>query len=382
MTNIGNNEIWVFLSHSNKDFERVRILRNLLEDNGFRPIMLYLRSKEDPSKTEELRQLIYDEIDHRNRFIYCKSPNAEASKWVDEEVKYIKSKDRIFETVNIELSESKIKEQLDGFRKKSNIFISYQRNDIELAKSIAHRLKKYEFNVWIDFSDLRAGDIFQEEIKKALLNAVNNGYVITLLNERIITPHSWTRAELKMALQNVEHPERSIIPVIQDHTLWDKIREDDELRVLHNIIAIDSSVVEPERRCDYIVDEIIMRVLPPGAILAHAQNFEKGFYGQIDIQEAQKIYSICFKIAERQEKNGNTAGYGVLGYCYEHGYGTEKRLEMALEYYREAVKSYPRYQDDYMRIYKQLYGDEIIQHNDSFGFGDIFKRIWKKIIAK
>ena len=85
-----NNEIWVFLSHSNKDFEQVRILRNLLEENGFRPIMLYLRSKEDPSKAEELRQLIYDEIDHRNWFIYCKSPNAESSKWVDEEVKYVK----------------------------------------------------------------------------------------------------------------------------------------------------------------------------------------------------------------------------------------------------------------------------------------------------
>ena len=77
MSNLQDNEIWVFLSHSNKDFEKVRILRNLLEENGFRPIMLYLRSKEDPSKVDELRQLIFDEIDHRNRFIYCKSPNAE-----------------------------------------------------------------------------------------------------------------------------------------------------------------------------------------------------------------------------------------------------------------------------------------------------------------
>ena len=217
MADNDNNEIWVFLSHSNKDFERVRTLRNLLEDNGFRPIMLYLRSKEDPSKTEELRQLIYDEIDHRNRFIYCKSPNAEASKWVDEEVKYIKSKDRIFETVNIELPESEIKEQLDGFRKKSNIFISYQREDVELARLIAERLKKYEFNVWIDYSDLRAGIIYEEEIKKALLKAVNNGYVITLLNERILNLNGWTRAELIMALRKGDHPERSIIPIIQNH---------------------------------------------------------------------------------------------------------------------------------------------------------------------
>lgn len=74
-----------------------------------------------------------------------------------------------------------------------------------------------------------------------------------------------------------------------------------------------------------------MRVLPPGAILAHAQNFEKGFYGYVDFQEAPKPYSICFIIAERQERMGNSAGYGVLGYCYEHGYGSEKSLGMALE---------------------------------------------------
>lgn len=103
--------------------------------------MLYLRSKEDSSKVEELRQLIFDEIDHRNRFIYCKSPNAEASRWVDEEIQYIKSKDRIFETIDIEQSETGIIEQLNDFRKKSNIFISYPRDDTELAKSIANRLK-------------------------------------------------------------------------------------------------------------------------------------------------------------------------------------------------------------------------------------------------
>lgn len=377
-----DNKIWVFLSHSNKDFEQVRTLRNLLEDNGFRPIMLYLRSKEDPSKTEELRQLIYDEIDHRSRFIYCKSPNAEASKWVDEEVKYIKSKDRIFETVNIELPESEMKEQLDGFRKKSNIFISYPREDVELAESIANRLKKYEFNVWIDFSDLRAGVNFQEVIINALLKAVNNGYVITLLNERILNLNGWTRAELIMALRKGDHPERSIIPVIQNPILWDNIREDNELRILHNINAIDSSVVEPENRCDFIVDEIIMRVLPPGAILAHAQNFEKGFYGQVDFQEARKLYGICFKIAERQEKMGNTAGHGVLGYCYEHGYGTEKSLGMAMGYYREAAKSNPRYQDDYRRIYKQLYGNEIIQNNKKGGLWDKIKRLWQKRVEK
>ena len=356
-----NNEIWVFLSHSNKDFERVRTLRNLLEENGFRPIMLYLRSKEDPSKAEELRQLIYDEIDHRNRFIYCKNPNAEVSTWVQDEITYIKSKDRIFETININLPESSIKEQLDDFRRGSNIFISYQREDFELAKTIATRLRKYEFNVWIDYSDLRAGTIFQEQIQNALLNAIKNGYLITLLSEKVLDTQGLTRAELIMALQKGIHIERCIIPIIQDSLLWKQIGEDAELQSLHNIDAIDSSLVDPAMRSDFIVDEVIKRILPPGAIFSHAQNFESGYYGLLDIEEAKKLYTICFQIAERQEKMGNTSGYGILGYCYEHGYGTDKNLGFAIEYYREAAKSFPKYQDDYRRLCHNLYDSEDVK---------------------
>lgn len=133
-----------------------------------------------------------------------------------------------------------IKRQLDNFRKKTNYFISYQRDDTKLAKAIVNRLKKYEFNVWIDFSYIRAGVNFQEEIKNALLKAVNNGYVITLLNERILNLKGRTRAEFIMALRKGDHPERSIISIIQNHTLWDIIREDNKFQILHNINAIDS----------------------------------------------------------------------------------------------------------------------------------------------
>ena len=31
---------WVFVSHSTKDFEKVRLVRNALEESGFRPILL------------------------------------------------------------------------------------------------------------------------------------------------------------------------------------------------------------------------------------------------------------------------------------------------------------------------------------------------------
>lgn len=36
MTDYSNNEIWVFLSHSNKDYEKVRQVRNMLEEQSFK----------------------------------------------------------------------------------------------------------------------------------------------------------------------------------------------------------------------------------------------------------------------------------------------------------------------------------------------------------
>jgi len=189
-----NNEIWVFLSHSNKDYEKVRQVRNLLEEQTFRPLMFFLCCLDDD---QEIDNLIKREIDHRTRFIYCESENSKESKWVQEEVKYIKSKDRVFETINLDLPITEIKKQLDNFRKKANIFISYQRDDTKLAKAIYNRLRKYEFNVWIDSENIQTDGIFSRQTEDAILNAVNNGYVIALLNERILNPQGWTRVELK-----------------------------------------------------------------------------------------------------------------------------------------------------------------------------------------
>ena len=38
-------DLWIFLSHSNKDYESVRKVRNLLEDEGRRPLMFFLKKR-------------------------------------------------------------------------------------------------------------------------------------------------------------------------------------------------------------------------------------------------------------------------------------------------------------------------------------------------
>ena len=75
--------IWVFLSHSNKDYEKVRQVRNILEQQGYRPLMFFLNCLNDDNEIDEL---IKREIDSREKFILCDSKNAQNSKWVQEEV--------------------------------------------------------------------------------------------------------------------------------------------------------------------------------------------------------------------------------------------------------------------------------------------------------
>lgn len=49
-----NNDIWVFLSHSNKDYEKVREVRNLLEEQNFRPLMFFLNCLNDDEEIDSL----------------------------------------------------------------------------------------------------------------------------------------------------------------------------------------------------------------------------------------------------------------------------------------------------------------------------------------
>lgn len=57
-----NNGIWVFLSHSNKDYDKVRTVRNILEEHGFRPLMFFLKCLDD-DKNEVLQDFVWVKLD-------------------------------------------------------------------------------------------------------------------------------------------------------------------------------------------------------------------------------------------------------------------------------------------------------------------------------
>lgn len=135
---------WVFLSHSNKDYEKVRQVRNILEEQGFRPLMFFLNCLEDE---DEIDSLIKREIDSRKRFILCDSQNAQNSKWVQEEVLYIKERKRLWEKVNIDSSIEEIKNALCRFQARNIIYINGTSDDEEIVEAIKLYLQERGFVV-------------------------------------------------------------------------------------------------------------------------------------------------------------------------------------------------------------------------------------------
>ena len=76
----GNREGgYVFISHSHLDIDKVRILRNRMEEEGFEPLCFYLKCL---TEEDEITGLIQREIDAREWFVYVDSKNARNSDWV------------------------------------------------------------------------------------------------------------------------------------------------------------------------------------------------------------------------------------------------------------------------------------------------------------
>ena len=82
---------WIFLSHSSKDIDKVRIIRNEFEKYSHNPLAFHLRclNADTPEGKLELDNLIKREIDSREWFVFCESDAARKSQYVNMEKEYI-----------------------------------------------------------------------------------------------------------------------------------------------------------------------------------------------------------------------------------------------------------------------------------------------------
>ena len=312
-----NNEIWVFLSHSNKDYEKVRQVRNMLEEQSLRPLMFFLHCLNDD---DEIDSLIKREIDCRTRFILCDSENARKSQWVKKEVEYIKSQNRICETIDLSKSMDEIMSTLQDFINKTRIFISYNREEYELAEMVYNRLSRLDFAVYID----RAWDFnstYHQNYKDALDFLENsvvkaNGYVIAIMNERVLNPNSGSRYELIKAIRDNKTTGKvtpNIIPIATQDSIVELIRQDGELSSLVgcNIQSIDG--LDKEKQCDEIVKRVITQLMTPGSIKVLADNLSKGIYGDTNAKEAEFLYGLLDDADEEHVLKSKSGSFFIDG---------------------------------------------------------------------
>ena len=203
---------YVFVSHSHLDIQEVRKIRNFLEKEGMEPILFYLRCMDggDEEKLASLKKLIFDEIDAREFFLYVGSKNAQASKWVQEELDYIR-KTRPQRLVAIDLSETEnfTTEKLARLVRGMRVFISSSARDRELVERVTNALKASDFRVYDTSSSLSPAFSWEASLSQNFTELSKEGCVIALLTENGVRSQF-----LKYELQSAVEKNVPILPVV------------------------------------------------------------------------------------------------------------------------------------------------------------------------
>lgn len=197
---------WIFLSHSHRDLDKVRQIRDVLERKGHNPLIFFLKCLEDDGS--ELPDLLRREIGARTWFILCDSPNARSSKWVQEEVKMIKSLEgKVFEIVDLSKDLQAELHKLAAISKRATIFLSYADRDADIAQRVSVALTRADFRV---FQDIDFGRTIQSAIDESLAN----GFVMLLLSLNSLLS-DYCKEETDYALRKAHASQQSnVIPVL------------------------------------------------------------------------------------------------------------------------------------------------------------------------
>lgn len=236
---IGNN-IWVFLSHSNKDYDRVCQVRNYLEKKHYRPLMFFLNCIDD---SDELDSLIKREIDSRERFILCNSSNARESSWVQREVEYIKSKKRVYAEIDLEGTWDQIVTAIEKYSENISVYLSYQKDAEGIAGSVRDYLRSnhffcndYTLNNHPHFEDLEDLKIFHSSI----LNSIVRGLTVFITSSFASYIESLLNLQLLMEYHGNQWMNKCLFVVNRDIPEAKELIENPTL----NVIVYDSFLTE------------------------------------------------------------------------------------------------------------------------------------------
>ena len=243
------NGAWVFVSHSNHDLRKVRLVRNKVEELGHNPILFFLKSL---SETSELDDLIRREILARDWFLLCDSEHARNSKWVQQEIEIVRGDpEKVFETIDLEDSLEPQWKKIEKLTQRATVFLSYARQDRELVQEVANIFRASDYRVGLD-SEAAPGSNLQQVIGEAIKQAIDQGFVLVFLSSASLSS-DWVRYETEYALElSKSQVTNRVVPV-----LIEKLDNLLELPLsLRNIQYFDLTLGEFEPRTKQLISHL------------------------------------------------------------------------------------------------------------------------------
>ena len=249
----------------------------MLEKRKFKPLMFFLKCLENDT---EIDSLIKREIDCRYRFILCDSANAQASKWVQEEVRYIKEeKKRYCETVNLDtMSIEQVDAKLQKFEQRSTVTILYSSGRENGLKPLIEELLTFDMKVQVGKLD----ELMQEPNRMEVLNELADiGFVAMIPDEnispRFLNVFLQTPPSIRERLIILDEERQSLLMDIIIYSIGDY----NEL--LGWSYRLQGDVVSK------LIDNAIDKGAPPTYYLVLANLYEYGQQG-IDVDYKKAIY--------------------------------------------------------------------------------------------
>jgi hypothetical protein len=236
--------IWIFVSHSNLDFAKVKLIRDELEKEGHKPLLFFLKCLDE--KDPRLPQLIRDEIKARTWFVLCNSDNAKNSPWVQEEIRIVETTKpkETFVSIDLKWDLDVIMSEIRPLLRRATVFLSYDRRDVDIANQIYDALLEQDYSVFFDRKSLKAFESWEHATHNALEDAVKNGFVLLLLSPDYLTSPG-RKAERESAFEMLGSKLISnVVPVIVRDPAAVFLRLPPDLRELQCVDVTRGSAAE------------------------------------------------------------------------------------------------------------------------------------------
>lgn len=222
---------WIFVSHSNRDLEAVRRIRNEIEDRGGQPLLFFLKCLSDG---DELDDLLKREIEARRYFLLCDSEHAASSKWVKEEVDYVTSlSGKRVENIDLRWNWNDQVEGVQRLLKQATLFPVYAQQDRPIVEALLRELGEHDFGIFDAFGSVEP----QQELGSAINGAIDSSQHLLHFLSPSSVESQWCRLEAEYFLRTREN-RRYYIPVLLDRA---EVPETYTYRRPDEILPIDFS---------------------------------------------------------------------------------------------------------------------------------------------